>query len=109
MLIFSLSFSWLLFFDNVTGVAEIFAVVTVRDFAYVTTIANQIFFDDVTANPKNLEGKAVGEIEGGKRQRFLMWFWESDTVSYAGGNNTRVPEKKTDKRTDGERRRYLAR
>ena len=31
-----------------------------------------------------------------------MWFWESDTVSYAGGNNTRVPGKKPDKRTESE-------
>ena len=59
-------------------------------------------FSSLSAPPKNQEGKAVGEIEGGKRQRFLMWFWKSDTVSYAGGNNTRVPEKNPDKRTESE-------
>ena len=37
-------------FGDVTGVAKNFAVVTACVFANVTTIANKIFFDDVTAN-----------------------------------------------------------
>ena len=52
----------MLFFAVVTGVAEIFAVVTVLVFADVTTIANQIFFDDVTANPQ-MDGQLVPTVD----------------------------------------------